>query len=157
KFFLKVADKLGFKLPNAGEYAVGQLFMPRDPDWRQVNRDIYAQHIKRAGMVLLGWRDLPTDNSTLAASVKPTEPVIQQVVIGPGNKIKSGDEFGRKLYMLRKTVSATIYHRHERRLAGYYPVSVSCRTVVYKGMFLADQLGTYYPDLHDPDFESALA
>src|SRR5262249_14936900 len=78
KFFVKVADKLGFKLPKPGEYAVGQLFMPRDPDWRQVNRDIYAQMIKRAGMTLLGWRDVPTDNSTLGESVKPTEPVHQQ-------------------------------------------------------------------------------
>jgi glutamate synthase (NADPH/NADH) large chain len=156
-FFARIADGLGFKLPSPGEYAVAQLFMPRDPDWRQVNRDIYAQHIKRAGMTLLGWRDVPSDNSTLGESVKPTEPVHQQLFIGRGNKIKSEDEFERKLYMLRKTVSATIYHRHERRLAGYYPVSVSCRTIVYKGMFLADQLGTYYPDLRDPDFESALA
>src|SRR5215467_10866770 len=157
KFFVKVADKLGFKLPKPGEYAVGQLFMPRDPDWRQVNRDIYAQTIKRMGMTLLGWRDVPTDNSSLGESVKPTEPVHQQVFIGRGKKSMSENDFERRLYMLRKMVSAAIYKRHERRLAGYYPVSLSCRTVVYKGMFLADQLGKYYPDLHDPDFESALA
>src|SRR5215475_8079924 len=157
KFFTKVADKLGFKLPKPGEYAVGQLFMPRDPDWRQINRDIYAKTIKRMGMTLIGWRDVPTNNSTLGESVKPTEPVHQQVFIGRGKKSMSEDEFERRLYILRKTVSSTIYERHERRLAGYYPVSFSCRTVVYKGMFLADQLGTYYPDLHDPDFESALA
>src|SRR5882672_2952142 len=157
KFFLKVADKLGFKLPKPGDYAVGQLFMPRDPDWRQVNRDIYAQTIKRMGMTLLGWRDVPTNNSTLGESVKPTEPVHQQVFIGRGKKSMSEDDFERRLYILRKMVSAAIYKRHERRLAGYYPVSLSCRTVVYKGMFLADQLGTYYPDLHDPEFESALA
>ncbi len=157
KFFLKVTDRLGFKLPNPGEYAIGTLFMPRDPDWRQVNRDIYAQTIKRMGMTLLGWRDVPTDNSTLGELVKPTEPVHQQVFIGRGKKNMSEDEFERRLYILRKTVSAAIYRRHERRLAGYYPVSLSCRTTVYKGMFLADQLGTYYPDLHDPDFESALA
>jgi glutamate synthase (NADPH/NADH) large chain len=157
KFFAKATDKLGFKLPKPGDYAVGQLFMPRDPDWRQVNRDIYAQTIKRMGMTLLGWRDVPTDNSTLGESVKPTEPVHQQVFIGRGKKSMSEDEFERRLYFLRKSVSAAIYKRHERRLAGYYPASLSCRTVVYKGMFLADQLGTYYPDLHDPDFESALA
>jgi glutamate synthase (NADPH) large chain len=157
KFFVKVADKLGFKLPKPGDYAVGQLFMPRDPDWRQVNRDIYAQTIKRMGMTLLGWRDVPTDNSSLGVSVKPTEPVHQQVFIGRGKKSMSEDDFERRLYILRKSVSAAIYRRHERRLAGYYPVSLSCRTVVYKGMFLADQLGKYYPDLHDPDFESALA
>jgi len=157
KFFIKVADKLGFKLPKPGDYAVGQLFMPRDPDWRQVNRDIYAQTIKRMGMTLLGWRDVPSNNSTLGESVKPTEPVHQQVFIGRGKKSMSEDDFERRLYILRKMVSAAIYRRHERRLAGYYPVSLSCRTVVYKGMFLADQLGTYYPDLHDPDFDSALA
>src|SRR5438105_913188 len=157
KFFLKIADKLGFKLPKPGDYAVGQLFMPRDPDWRQVNRDIYAQTVKRMGMTLLGWRDVPTDNSSLGESVKPTEPVHQQVFIGRGKKSMSEDDFERRLYILRKSVSAAIYKRHERRLAGYYPVSLSCRTVVYKGMFLADQLGKYYPDLHDPAFESALA
>jgi glutamate synthase (NADPH) large chain len=157
KFFVKVADRLGFKLPKPGEYAVGQLFMPRDPDWRQVNRDIYAQIIKRMGMTLLGWRDVPTNNSTLGESVKPTEPVHQQVFIGRGKKTMSEADFERRLYILRKSVSSTIYSRRERRLAGYYPASLSCRTVVYKGMFLADQLGTYYPDLHHPDFESALA
>jgi glutamate synthase (NADPH/NADH) large chain len=157
KFFAKKADHLGFALPNPGEYAIGQLFMPRDPDWRQVIRDIYSQMIKREGMTLLGWREVPTDNSTLGESVKPTEPVHLQAFIGRGKKIKSEDEFERRLYILRKSMSNAIYTRKERRLSGYYPVSISCRTVVYKGMFLADQLGTYYPDLSDPDFETALA
>ena len=156
-FFAKEAAKLGFTLPAPGEYAVGNLFMPRDPDWRQIIRDIYAQKIKQEGMTLIGWRDIPTDNSTLGESVKPTEPVHQQVFIGRGKKITSEDEFERRLYILRKSISSRIYMRRERRLSGYYPVSISCRTIVYKGMFLADQLGTYYPDLHDPDFESALA
>src|SRR5712672_3766253 len=141
KFFAKVADQLGFKLPDPGEYAIGNLFLPRDPDWREVNRDIFVQQVKRAGMTLLGWREVPTDNSTLGVSVKPTEPVHQQVFIGRGNKIKSEDEFERRLYILRKTISAIIYTRRERRLAGYYAVSISCRTVIYKGMLLADQLG----------------
>jgi glutamate synthase domain-containing protein 2/glutamate synthase domain-containing protein 1/glutamate synthase domain-containing protein 3 len=157
KFFAREAARLGFALPKPGEYAVGALFMPRDPDWRQVIRDIYAQMIKREGMALLGWREVPTDNSTLGASVKPTEPVHLQVFIARGKKTKSEVEFERRLYILRKSISHAIYTRKERRLSGYYPVSISCRTVVYKGMFLADQLGTYYPDLHDPDFESALA
>src|SRR5437762_5761093 len=69
KFFAKTADKLGFTLPKPGEYAVGQLFLPRDPDWRRLIRDIYAEMIKREGMTLIGWRDVPTDNSTLGASV----------------------------------------------------------------------------------------
>jgi glutamate synthase (NADPH/NADH) large chain len=156
-FFAKKADKLGFALPEPGEYAIGQLFLPRDPDWRQIIRDIYAQVIKREGMTLLGWRDVPTDNSSLGISVKPTEPQHQQVFIGRGKRIRNEDEFERRLYILRKSISHAIYTRKERRLSGYYPVSISCRTVVYKGMFLADQLGAYYPDLHDNDFVSALA
>jgi len=157
RFFAKKAAELGFKLPNPGEYAVGYLFMPTDANWRQIIRDIYAEVIAREGLTLLGWRDVPTNNSTLGESVKPTEPKHMQVFIGRGKKKFSEDDFERRLYILRKSISNAIYRRRDRRTSGYYPVSISCRTVIYKGMFLADQLGTYYPDLHDPDFESALA
>src|SRR5579862_8504589 len=157
KFFAKKAAAIGFSLPAPGDYAIGQLFMPRDTNWRQIIRDIWADAVAREGFALLGWRDVPTDNSTLGESVKPTEPVHLQVFIGRGKKKMSEAEFERRLYILRKVISDSIYKRRERRTAGYYPVSVSCRTVIYKGMFLADQLGTYYPDLHDPDFESAIA
>jgi glutamate synthase (NADPH) large chain len=157
KFFVKKASELGFTLPAPGEYAIGYLFMPRDNEWRQIVRDIYAQLIAREGMTLLGWRDVPTDNSTLGESVKPTEPCHMQVFIGKGKKKLTEAEFERRLYILRKAISNAIYKRRERRVADYYPVSISCRTVIYKGMFLADQLGAYYPDLHDPDFESAVA
>jgi glutamate synthase (NADPH/NADH) large chain len=157
KFFAKKVAELGFTLPAPGEYAVGQLFMPRDANWRQIIRDIYADMLAREGLVLLGWRDVPKDNSTLGESVKPTEPVHMQVFIGLGKKKLAETEFERRLYILRKSISNAIYRRRERRVSDYYPVSISCRTVIYKGMFLADQLETYYPDLHDPDFESALA
>ena len=157
KFFARKTAELGFKLPVPGQYAIGYLFMPRDPEWRQIIRDIYGEMIAREGLTLLGWRDVPSDNSTIGESVKPTEPMHQQVFIGRGKKKLSEDEFERRLYILRKSISYAIYRRRERRVSGYYPVSVSCRTIIYKGMFLADQLGTYYPDLHEPDFESALA
>src|SRR3974390_3784001 len=157
KFFAKEAKRLGFTLPSAGEYAIGQLFMPVDANWRQIIRDIYADVIAREGLKLLGWRDVPTDNSSLGESVKPTEPKHMQVFIGRGKKKLNEAEFERRLYILRKSISNAIYKKRERRVASYYPVSLSCRTVIYKGMFLADQLGSYYPDLHDADFESALA
>ncbi|MGB7256606.1 MAG: glutamate synthase large subunit [Pseudolabrys sp.] len=157
KFFAKKTTELGITLPRPGEYAVGYLFMPRDNEWRQIIRDIYAEMIAREGLSLLGWRDVPTDNSTLGKSVLPTEPVHMQVFIGHGKKKLSETDFERRLYILRKSISNAIYRRRERRTSGYYPVSISCRTVIYKGMFLADQLGAYYPDLHDPDFESAVA
>ncbi len=95
---------------------------------------------------------MPVDNSSLGETVKPTEPAHMQVFIGRGAHIKDDDEFERRLYILRKSISQAIYQRRDRGLAGYYPVSMSCRTVVYKGMFLADQLGSYYPDLQRARF-----
>jgi len=108
KFFAKEAARLGFKLPKPGEYAVGYLFMPTDVNWRQIIRDVYAEVIAREGLSLLGLREVPTDNSTLGESVKPTEPVHLQVFIGRGKKKFSETEFERRLYILRKSISNAI-------------------------------------------------
>src|SRR5229473_622434 len=156
-FFVRKASEIGFQLPKQGDYAVGALFMPKEAAWRKVIKSIIADQIKAEGLMLLGWRDVPTDNSSLGETVKPTEPAHMQVFIGRGAHIKNDEEFERRLYILRKSISQAIYQRRDRGLAGYYPVSMSCRTVVYKGMFLADQLAKYYPDLSEPDFDSALA
>src|SRR6266852_3650016 len=156
-FFARKTRALGFTLPQPGAYAVGALFMPREKAWRKVIASIIADQIKEEQLTLLGWRDVPTDNSSLGETVKPTEPAHMQVFIGRGAHIKNDEEFERRLYILRKSISQAIYQRRDRGLAGYYPVSMSCRTVVYKGMFLADQLAKYYPDLSEPDFDSALA
>jgi glutamate synthase (NADPH/NADH) large chain len=157
KFLAKKAAALGIKLPVPGHYAVGALFMPHDADWRREIMDTYTAVAAQDGMAVLGWRDVPTNNATLGESVKPTEPVHMQVFIARNPKVASEQEFERRLYILRKTISSTLYGRRGRSTSNYYPVSISCRTLIYKGMFLADQLCTYYPDLHDPDFESALA
>src|SRR6202790_2094253 len=157
KFFANKAAELGFALPQPGDYAVGALFMPNEEAWRKEIHAVYAEEIAREDMELIGWRDVPTDNSTLGASVKPTEPVHQQIFIGKGSRKIDTDEFEGRLYILRKAISGRLYTMRERRVSGYYPVSLSCGTIIYKGMFLADQLGAYYPDLHDPEFESALA
>ncbi len=156
-FFVRKTKELGFSLPKPGEYAVGALFMPRDDSWRTVIQSIFADQIAAEGMKLLGWRKVPTDNSSLGVTVKPTEPAHMQVFIGRGTLTGSEEEFERRLYIVRKSISNAIYQRRERGLSGYYPVSISTRTIVYKGMFLADQLGKYYPDLHESDFISALA
>jgi len=156
KFFSRKAAELDFSLLAPGEYAVGALFLPHEDAWRTEIRAVFAEEVAREGMRLLGWRDVPTDNSSLGWSVKPTEPVHQQVFIGLGNRKLDESAFERRLYILRKTISGRLYEMRQRSTAGYYPVSISCRTIIYKGMFLADQLGSYYPDLHEPDFESAL-
>src|SRR6201996_2027062 len=156
-FFKRKAAEIGFQLPDPGEYAIGALFMPKDNAWRKVIQSIIANEIRADGMMRLGWRDVPSDNSSLGVTVKPTEPYHMQVFIGRNGAAKTEDEFERRLYILRKSISQAIYQRRDRGMAGYYPVSFSCRTVIYKGMFLADQLGKYYADLHEKDFESALA
>src|SRR6476469_2604166 len=156
-FFARKTRELGFTLPQPGAYAVGALFMPKETAWRKVIKSIIADQIKDEQLTVLGWRDVTTNSSSLGKTVKPTEPAHMQVFIGRGAHIKNEDEFERRLYILRKSISQAIYQRRDRGLAGYYPVSMSCRTVIYKGMFLADQLGKYYPDLHEEDFVSALA
>src|SRR5216684_4349050 len=156
-FFARKAAEIGFQLPEPGEYAIGALFMPKETAWRKVIQSLVADQIKAEGLMLLGWRSVPTDNSSLGETVKPTEPTHMQVFIGRNGVAKTEDDFERKLYILRKSISQAIYQRRDRGMAGYYPCSMSCRTVIYKGMFLADQLGKYYPDLSEPDFDSALA
>src|ERR1700675_3630163 len=138
-FFVRKAAEIGFQLPNPGEYAIGALFMPRETAWRNVIKSIIAEQIKQEGLMLLGWRDVPTDNSSLGETVKPTEPANMQVFIGRNGTAKTEDDFERRLYILPRPFSRAIYQRADWPLAGYYPASWSCRTIVYKGMFLADQ------------------
>src|SRR5262245_1654367 len=93
KFFVRKAAERGIALPEAGHYAVGYVFMPRDPEWRKVIFDIFAEVVADEGQVLLGWREVPTDNSSLGQSVKPTEPVHMQVFIGRGKDVGTEEEF----------------------------------------------------------------
>jgi glutamate synthase (NADPH/NADH) large chain len=156
-FFRKEAGKLGFDLPEPGHYAVGFIFFPRDPEGQAIVREAIEKVVADEGQVLLGWREVPTDNSSLGESVKPTEPLHRQIFVARGADIADEDEFERRLFVLRKVISNLVYDLNDARTKGYYPVSLSCRTIVYKGMFLADQLGSYFPDLHDETFESAIA
>ena len=84
-FFARKAAEIGFQLPKPGDYAVGALFMPKETAWRKVIKSIIADQIKDEGLMLLGWRDVPTDNSSLGETVKPTEPAHMQVFIGRGD------------------------------------------------------------------------
>ena len=141
---------LGIKLPEPGHYAVGHMFMPRNRAQRIYCESVVERVVEAEGLKLLGWRDVPSDNSCLSASVIETEPAHRQVFIGRGPGIEDENEFERRLYILRKVISNTINGETGGRDIGFYTVSLSCRTLVYKGMFLAYQLGAYYPDLHHP-------
>ncbi len=159
KFFVKESARLGFHLPEQGKYAVGFIFMPQDADLRIKMERVVNKVIEDEGQVVVGWRDVPSDNSSLSKDpeIVATEPFHRQVIIGVGDGIADEEEFERKLYVIRKVMSAKIFSAFEGKPNDFYIVSMSCRTLVYKGMFLAAQLGAYFADLHDADFESALA
>ena len=156
-FIKEVCAPLRIKLPEPGHYAVGHMFMPRNHAQRIYCESVVARVIDAEGLKLLGWRDVPTDNSRLSVPVIQTEPTHRQVFIGRGPEVEDESDFERKLYILRKVISNTINGETGGHDIGFYTVSLSCRTLVYKGMFLAYQLGAYYPDLHHPSFASALA
>ncbi len=156
-FFARECGKLGFELPQPGSYGVGFLFMPRDDASRlKITREI-ERLLTREGQTLLGWREVPTDNSCLGDMVRGTEPCHMQIFIGRGKDIETEEEFERRMLILRKVVSNYILSLGQVDREDFYVVSLSCRTITYKGMFLSAQLGAYYPDLCDEGFTSALA
>jgi len=159
RFFAAEAERLGFALPEPGRYGVGFIFMPQDSTLRAEMEATVEAAIAQEGLPLLGWRDVPVDNGSLskAPEIQATEPFHRQVFVGRTDEIADDDAFERRLYILRKVISARIFDAYSGLDNEFYVVSMSCRTVVYKGMFLAYQLGAYYRDLHDPRFESALA
>ncbi|MBS7704580.1 glutamate synthase domain-containing protein 2 [Chelatococcus asaccharovorans] len=156
-FFQDECARLGITLPEPGEYAVGHLFMPRDTEGFRLVTEIVERLIIEEGLSFLGWRTVPVDNSGLGETVKPTEPLHRQIIVGHGPDIADQDEFERRLFIARKVISNAIYDMKDASTAGYYVVSLSSRTLVYKGMLLATQLGDYYADLNDPRFQSAIA
>ncbi|MEJ5896490.1 glutamate synthase-related protein [Aquabacterium sp. G14] len=158
EFYRAEMAKQGVELPPPGEYGVGMIFLPKESASRQACEQELERAIKAEGQVLLGWRDVPVDRDMpMSPTVREKEPVIRQVFIGRGHDILVPDALERKLYVIRKTASSKIQslnltHSHE-----YYVPSMSCRTIIYKGLLLADQVGKYYLDLRDERVTSALA
>ncbi|MBC8007446.1 MAG: glutamate synthase subunit alpha [Prolixibacteraceae bacterium] len=152
----EMADR-GIKLPPLGEYGVGMIFLPQEPASRLACEYEIERAIKDEGQVLLGWRDVPRDNTGLGESVKKIEPVIRQVFIGRGPGVTVTDALERKLYIIRKVSGHAIQALKLEHSKEFYVPSMSARTLVYKGMLLAGQVGSYYKDLADPRVTSALA
>ncbi|HRF61699.1 MAG TPA: glutamate synthase large subunit [Candidatus Competibacter sp.] len=148
---------LGIHLPQPGDYAVGMIFLPRDPAARAQSEAALETCVATEGQTVLGWRDVPTDNSCLGHSVRPTEPVIRQIFIQRGANCPDGDAFERKLFVIRKQTHHIIWSRDLPSRQQFYVASLSSRTLVYKGMILSRNIGVYYPDLRDTRLESALA
>ncbi len=156
-FLRQSCAALGVKLPAAGEYGVGMLFLPRGAVARAACEKVIAEKIVTEGQILLGWRDVPVDNTSLGESVKAVEPLVRQVFIGRGTNCPDTDSFERKLFVIRKTVEHAVGKLPHEQGQGFYIPSFSTRTIVYKGMLLANQVGKYYLDLQDERMVSALA
>ena len=148
---------IGVTLPPAGEYGVGMIFLPKEHASRLACEQEMERAIKAEGQVLLGWRDVPVNKDMpMSPTVREKEPIIRQVFIGRGNDVIVQDALERKLYVIRKTASAAIQHLNLKHSKEYYVPSMSSRTVIYKGLLLADQVGTYFYDLQDARCISAL-
>ena len=156
-FFRREAKAVGIELPEPGDYAIGMLFLPRDVEGRRGIEAIAEETVRAEGFRLLGWRDVPVDSSVLGDSVVASEPYTRQLFVGRGEGHDTPELFERRLYVLRKAISSAVFAKKDPRFGGYYAVSMSSRTIVYKGLLLAGSLGPYFHDLRDPDFVSALA
>ncbi len=156
-FLRAECEKQGLTLPAVGDYAVGMVFLPSDTSNRASCETLFTEIVAREKAVLLGWRDVPVDNQGLGDTAKLVEPFIRQVFIGRSADCPDQDAFERKLFVIRKQVENAVRDLDLKNGHFFYVPSLSTRTLVYKGMLLADQVGPFYPDLLDERMESALA
>ncbi len=148
-FLREECVKLGIQLPAPDNYGVGMVSLPRDTESRRRSEELFVAAIERTGQKLLGWRDVPTNNSAIGESAKSVEPVFRQIFIG------CGDE--RKLFLIRKRIEKAVRESAIPNRNYFYISSLSSKTLIYKGMLSADQIEMYFPDLLDGRVESALA
>jgi len=156
-FLEKAAHAAGIRLPGAGQYGAGMVFLPADPAGRDACVRLFERTAAEEGIPLLGWRTVPTDNATLGATAKASQPEIRQVFLGRSERLAEDLAFERRLYVMRRLVEKAVSRSSIPRRGHFYVPSLSCRTIVYKGMLNASQLIQFYPDLSDPAMESALA
>ena len=154
-FMRKEAAKLDIQLPAAGEYAVGNVFLPQADTSREQVEALIGKIIQEEQQVLLGWRQVPVDNSNIAQAARDVEPNMRQVLIA--STVADQDAFERKLFVIRKRVEHAVAALNLQDNAAFYIPSLSSRTIVYKGMLLANEVGIYYQDLNDATVVSALA
>ena len=159
KFFRRTCPYLGIHLPQAGQYGVGMVFLPRQDVLRRKYEHQIELFIKDQGLSLLGWRTLPVNKASLGKVAQNTLPCIRQVFIADQQPDASENPLAleRQLFVLRKRCENWIAAQDADESEAFYFASLSCRTIVYKGMLTAQQVGTFYIDLKSLDLESALA
>ena len=156
-FFRDEAGRCGIMLPAAGDYACGNIFLPQSGNGRAACESTLARIVHEEGQVFLGWRDVPRDNRGLAQAARDLEPVVRQAFIARGANCSDQDAFERKLFVIRKRCEHAVRKLGLDDGRQFYVPSLSSRTIVYKGMLLAHQVGEYFIDLQDVRVVSALA
>lgn len=158
-FLTKECEAIGISLPNVGDYGVGMLFLSPDEQVRKQNEEQFEQIVREEGQIFLGWRTVPTNNSSLGDTSKSVQPYIRQAFIGRGELLATDPmAFERKLYVIRKLAEKALRYNKEAQGSDYfYFSSLSSRTIVYKGMLTTDQVAKFYVDLQDESVVSALA
>ena len=154
-FMRKEAAKLNINLPEAGKYAVGNVFLPQSAKNREACEALISKIVAEENQILLGWRDVPVDNSNIADAARDVEPAMRQVIVASTSTDQT--VFERKLFVIRKRVEHAVRALNLQDKAAFYIPSLSSRTIVYKGMLLANEVGVYYQDLNDESLVSALA
>ena len=150
--------KQGVVLPRLGDYGVGMVFLPKESASRLACQEAIERAVLAEGQVVLGWRDVPVDRTMpMSPTVRQREPIIRQVFIGRGPDVMVTDALERKLYVIRRRAANAIRALGLEHSKEFYQPSMSARTIVYKGLLLANQVGEYYVDLKDPRCVSALA
>ena len=149
KFFSKVTKPLGIELGDERDYGVGMFFFPQDELKRNQAKKMFEVIVNKEGMEFLGWREVPTDPTKLGQKAVDCMPYIMQGFVKRPAEVAKGLDFDRKLYVARRVF--------EQSNDDTYVVSLSSRTIVYKGMFLVEQLRLFFADLQDKDYESAIA
>ena len=157
KFFVRVCKEIGIDLPCFEQYGAGMVFLPNDLEQSGQCQQQFAQIIEEEGQQVLGWRTVPTDDSLLGPTAKSSQPSFKQVFIGRSNEINDAAEFERKLYVIRKRIEHVISNSDLEERDHFYIPSLSYRTCIYKGMLTGSQFVPMFPDVSEPDFESALA
>ncbi|HVR19958.1 MAG TPA: glutamate synthase subunit alpha, partial [Polyangiaceae bacterium] len=154
-FFRRECEASDVELPEPGKYGVGCVFLPRDKHDRRRCMHILEDKIFGTGQRLIGWRDVRVNESALGPVARASAPIIKQVLIGSTTDDRV--EFERKLFVIRKWAERTVRETHMRGKDAFYIPSLSSKTIVFKGLLLAEQLGAYYTELSDPGMVSALA
>jgi glutamate synthase (NADPH/NADH) large chain len=156
-FLRREAGRHGLALPGPGAYGAGLVFLPHPPGQAEECRRLFAEVAAEEGQRLLGWREVPTDDSPVGPSARAVEPAFAQVFIERGPGVADATAFERKLYVIRKRVEHAIRKSALAPRGTFYVPSLSARTLIYKGMLSADQIETMFPDVTDPLMETALA